>query len=127
MKTLADFSIGDRVKICGISELELILQCYLNTPLFSYLCDLDLMNIAAQYATIAALPAFTPESLQSWDGSIHLLLDDGQYIDLPMAAIADDEADEDDYFVKPRVVRHEASEREMVKHLAAETIQAFYR
>lgn len=129
MQSLTDFHEGDLVQIVGISELELVLQCYISSDVFSYLCELDLEWIAGQKAIIVSLPDIL--NVIDWDGFIDLGLCDGQIVHLPMAALADS-VDEPAVFVPQAKrelvrIRHHESEVEMIRILAAETIQDFYR
>ena len=127
MKSLSDYNIGDKVLIVGISELELIIQCYENTDIFEVYHELDLESIAGTYVTIVGLPNLSDATLKDWDGSIQLQTDEGQILNLPMAAIADSDVETFSPREQSRIVRHIASEHHMIRYMAAETIQGFFR
>lgn len=90
MKRVNDYQVGDCVYIVGIDELEIIMQCYINTEIAASMKSIDLCKIAGRRAQIVHIPK-TFDDLKRWDGNIGVVLEDGMELFLPFAVISDGE------------------------------------
>lgn len=125
-KRLSDYQCGDHVGIVNHEELQEIYEVYL----FKKLSKKDLKELANKLVTIEWLP--NKEELNRWDGCIEVKTRKDLRFKIPFAAIidiTDGFIEEPDDELEPEIliVRDRDSENNLVKQLAAETIQSTYR
>lgn len=130
-KLFSEYNKGDPVLIASAYELNQFFDYYGGNT-----TGVDVEEIANQIGTIAWIP--NKEELNSWNGTLSVIIPNGKVISLPFAALGEvptassqgaviEEPDDSDEEKDVEVVRDKASEYGMVQNLAAETIQATYR
>lgn len=128
-RLLSDYQIGDHVSILNSNELQEIYEVYLNKKLSKN----EIKELANKLVTISWLPK--KEELNYWDGCIEIKTKNNHIYKLPFATIVDinddgfieEPTDNDDNEEEIFIIRDRDSENNLVKHLAAETIQSTYR
>lgn len=126
MKLPSQYQRGDRVAVVSCEELEEMLQIYGNDELSPN----EIASIGSHIGTLLWLPS--DSEMNGWDGRVPVKFDRNRTYNLPFAAIVEipegfsfvEEPDDEE---EVKVIRDKASEGNLIKQMAAETIQSSYR